>query len=204
LKLVKVADLIRYRLEHERFVERTAEGEILTPYGPFRSFAYTTQTDGERHLALIHGDPSRCRDPLVRMHSHCVYGDVFSSSDCDCRGLLNGSMKAIAESGCGAIVYLHQTGMGMRFDQSRILAHGKDFLRFTPTEGHQAMQHETGIGAQILRDLGLSRIRLLTNNPRKAPGLEGFGIEITRTVPVKLEESGNLTPARLVGIGSKE
>jgi 3,4-dihydroxy 2-butanone 4-phosphate synthase / GTP cyclohydrolase II len=188
LKMIKVADLIRYRLAHERFVTRVAEGTIVSPAGTFRSVAYKSSMSPAHHLALVYGDPSTTPSALVRMHSHCVYGDVFGSQLCDCRALLDGSMRAIAEAGAGAIVYLHQNGMGMRFDQQRILAHGRDFLRFAPTETHQAMQHEIGIGAQILADLGLRQIRLLTNNPRKAPGLEGFGIEILETVPVK---SGN-------------
>ena len=188
LKMIKVADLIRYRLAHERFVSRVAEGQVISPAGTFRSIAYKSTMHPAHHLALIYGDPAAAGSALVRMHSHCVYGDVFGSQVCDCRALLDGSMAAIAREGAGAIVYLHQNGMGMRFDQQRILAHGRDFLRFAPTETHQAMQHEIGIGAQILSDLGLRRIRLLTNNPRKAPGLEGFGIEIVETVPVN---SGN-------------
>lgn len=200
LKMIKVADLIRYRLAHERFVTRVAEGEVVSPAGTFRSVAYKSSMSPAHHLALVYGDPVAAPNALVRMHSHCVYGDVFGSQMCDCRALLDGSMQAIAEAGAGAIVYLHQNGMGMRFDQQRILAHGRDFLRFAPTETHQAMQHEIGIGAQILADLGLRRIRLLTNNPRKAPGLEGFGIEILETVPVK---SGNLEPESLVRSDSK-
>ena len=195
LKMISVADLIRYRLAHERFVTRVAEGEVISPAGTFRSVAYKSLMNPAHHLALVYGDPAAAPSALVRMHSHCVYGDVFGSQMCDCRPLLEGSMRAIAEAGAGAIVYLHQNGMGMRFDQQRILAHGRDFLRFAPTETHQAMQHEIGIGAQILADLGLRRIRLLTNNPRKAPGLEGFGIEILETVPVK---SGNPADSSLV------
>jgi 3,4-dihydroxy 2-butanone 4-phosphate synthase/GTP cyclohydrolase II len=184
LKMIKVADLIRYRLAHERFVSRVAEGELHTASGTFRSIAYKSSMNAAHHLALVFGDPQSISSALVRMHSHCVYGDVFGSALCDCRALLDGSLEAIAREGAGAVVYLHQNGMGMRFDNSRILAHGRDFLRFAPADSHQSMQHETGIGAQILADLGLRRIRLLTNNPRKAPGLEGFGIEIVETVPL--------------------
>lgn len=188
LNMIKVADLIRYRLEHERFITRVAEGEIHSPHGTFRSIAYRSTMNPAHHLALVYGNPTAASPVLVRMHSHCVYGDVFGSKHCDCRTLLDGSLESIAREGAGAVVYLHQNGMGMRFDQQRILAHGRDFLRFAPSETHQSMQHEIGIGAQILADLGLRRIRLLTNNPRKAPGLEGFGIEIVETVPV---HSGN-------------
>jgi len=197
LKMITVADLIRYRLANERFVLRVAEGEIHTAAGTFRSIAYKSSMNSAHHLALIYGEPQKRENTLVRMHSHCVYGDVFGSALCDCRALLEGSLEAVVREGAGAVVYLHQNGMGMRFDNQRILAHGRDFLRFAPTETHQAMQHEIGIGAQILADLGLRRIRLLTNNPRKAPGLEGFGIEIIETVAVN---SGN--PAGGSGVTS--
>jgi 3,4-dihydroxy 2-butanone 4-phosphate synthase/GTP cyclohydrolase II len=193
LKLISVADLIRYRLQHERYVERVAEGEIETVYGKFRTVNFRNRVGGEQHFALLHGDLSR-GEVLVRMHSHCVYGDVFGSTACQCQALLRGAMRAIQEEGAGVIVYLHQTGSGLRTDGGRILTHGVDFARFTPADAHSSTQHEAGIGAQILADLGLQRVRLLTNNPRKVPGLEGFGIEITGEAAVPLEsgqEIGN-------------
>jgi 3,4-dihydroxy 2-butanone 4-phosphate synthase/GTP cyclohydrolase II len=184
LKLITVADLIRYRMRHERFVSREAIGTVQTPHGQFRTVSYSSSMSPERHLALVFGDPQSLPAALVRMHSHCVYGDVFGSLRCRCREMLDNSLATIAREGAGVIVYLHQTGLGIRMDGSRILTHGDDFQRFTPSDPHNETQHEAGIGAQILADMGLKRIRLLTNNPRKVPGLEGFGVEIVEQVPL--------------------
>ena len=179
LKLISVADLIRYRLENERFVHRLAEGSLDTTHGIFRTVAYQNTLNSEQHLALIYGHLDRDSEVLVRMHSHCAYGDLFGARSCHCRSRLENSLAAIAQAGSGVLVYLHHSGPGLRFDGPRILTHGADFTRFTPTDSHEATQHESGIGAQILADLGLRRIRLLTNHQRRVPGLEGFGIEIT-------------------------
>jgi 3,4-dihydroxy 2-butanone 4-phosphate synthase/GTP cyclohydrolase II len=184
LKLISVADLIRYRLENERFVDRLAEGVLHTAHGPFRSLIYQNTLNAEQHLALIYGELDRDSEVLVRMHSHCAYGDLFGSLACHCRTRLENSLAAIAQAGSGVLVYLHHTGAGVRFDGPRILTHGRDFTRFTPTDSHEATQHESGIGAQILADLGLRRIRLLTNHQRRVPGLEGYGIEITGQVDI--------------------
>ena len=186
LKLITVADLIRYRMSHERFVARQAVGSIRTPHGEFRTVSYSNSMSPERHLALVFGDPQVLPASLVRMHSHCVYGDVFGSLRCQCRQMLDLSMALIAREGAGVVVYLHQTGLGLRADGDRILTHGDDFQRFTPSDPHNETQHEAGIGAQILADLGLKRIRLLTNHPRKVPGLEGFGVEIVDQVAVPM------------------
>ncbi len=194
LKLITVADLIRYRMSHERFVERKAVGTIQTPYGEFSTVSYSNSMSPERHLALVFGNPQALPAALVRMHSHCVYGDVFGSLRCQCRHMLDQSMARIASEGAGVVVYLHQTGLGMRLDHERILTHGDHFQRFTPSDPHNETQHEAGIGAQILADLGLKRIRLLTNNPRKVPGLEGFGVEIVDQVAVL---STSAEPSRL-------
>lgn len=184
LKLITVADLIRYRMSHERFVAREAVGSIQTAHGEFRVVSYSNSMSQERHLALVFGDPQMLPAALVRMHSHCVYGDVFGSLRCQCRAMLHQSMALIAREGAGVVVYLHQTGLGLRANGDRILTHGDDFQRFTPSDSHNETQHEAGIGAQILADLGLKRIRLLTNHPRKVPGLEGFGVEIVDQVSV--------------------
>ena len=189
LKLISVADLIRYRLENERFVHRLAEGRIDTAAGTFRSIAYQNTINEEQHLALVYGDLDRDGEVLVRMHSHCAYGDLFGSLACHCRSRLERSLAAIAAAGSGVLVYLHHTGAGVRFDGPRILTHGRDFTRFTPTDSHETTQHESGIGAQILADLGLRRIRLLTNHQRRVPGLEGYGIEITGQV--EIPDAGN-------------
>jgi 3,4-dihydroxy 2-butanone 4-phosphate synthase/GTP cyclohydrolase II len=187
LKLITVADLIRYRMRNERFIERQAVGTVHTPHGEFSTVSYSSSMSPERHLALVFGDPQARPAALVRMHSHCVYGDVFGSLRCRCRELLDHSLASIAREGAGVVVYLHQSGLGMRTNGDRILTHGDDFQRFTPSDPHHETQHEAGIGAQILADLGLKRIRLLTNHPRKVPGLEGFGVEIVDQMAIALD-----------------
>lgn len=202
LKLITVADLIRYRMLHERFIARQAVGSVETPYGTFRTLSYSSSMSTERHLALVFGDPSSRPAALVRMHSHCVYGDVFGSLRCGCREVLDQSLSSIAREGAGVVVYLHQSGLGMRTHGDRILTHGDEFQRFTPSDPHHETQHEAGIGAQILADLGLKRIRLLTNHPRKVPGLEGFGVEIVDQVPVPIHSTSGELPPAISGITS--
>ncbi len=187
LKMVSVADLIRYRTQTEKFVQRDAEGSVRTPYGEFRTIRYISQIDNEAHTAMVHGDIAGKRDVLVRVHSHCLYGDVFGSLDCDCHQLVGSALAAISKQDCGVLVYLHQTGPGIRaaWDEGhhRLLTHGREQTNFVPSEHNQPIQHEAGLGAQILSDLGLSTIRLLTNHPRRVAGLEGFGIQITGQIP---------------------
>jgi 3,4-dihydroxy 2-butanone 4-phosphate synthase / GTP cyclohydrolase II len=189
LKMISVAEMIRYRLKHERYIHRRAEGCIETEFGEFRTLAYSSEMNPEIHLALIRGEPAGHENVLVRMHSHCVYGDVFASTFCDCHTLVRESLRRIAEEGMGVLVYLHQTGPGFRLEKdeqgaSRMVSHGRDFMHYTGAAGQRQLQHEHGIGAQILSDLGLHTIRLLTNHPRKIVALEGFGIEISEQVPV--------------------
>ena len=169
LKMISVASLIRYRLENEQFVERRGEGCLPTAYGPFKTINYVSTFDGEQHVALVLGDVARQKSVLVRMHARCTYGGVFGSTQCNCREMIEGSLRQIAEDGSGVLVYLHQSGAGVR--------------KHAAVEG--APQHESGIGAQILADLGLTKIRLLTNHPRKVVGLDAFGIEIVDQVPVR-------------------
>ncbi len=191
LKMISVAALIRYRLEHERFLRRKAEGILPTPFGTFRTIAYESAIAPDTHMALVMGEVAGQENVLVRMHSHCVFGDVFHSTDCECAATLEGSMKAIAEHGAGAIVYLHQTGPGYKvFRRDDLPAHLESVHSQAPASGnHQIiLQHEAGIGAQILADLGLHKVRLLTNHPRKVVGLEGYGVEIVEQVPVKKRE----------------
>ena len=189
LKMISTADLIRYRLQHERYIRRVVEGCIETEFGGFQTVAYTSDISPELHMALIRGDVSGKESVLVRMHSHCVYGDVFGSTYCDCQKLIRGSLRRIAEEDLGVLVYLHQTGPGFRIQKNaagvdRMVSHGRDFMHYAGAAGQMQLQHESGIGAQILSDLGLHTIRLLTNHPRKIVALEGFGIEIVEQVPV--------------------
>ena len=173
LKMISVADLIRHRLRTERFVQRESEGCLHTAYGDFKTILYGSTIVAETHLALVHGEVAGRENVLVRMHSRCTYGDVFESSECSCHTVIHSSLRQIVEEGAGVLVYLHQTGPGLRHHD--IVA--------TP-DGQKKLQHENGIGAQILSDLGLHTIRLLSNHPRKVVGLDAYGIEIIDQVPV--------------------
>jgi 3,4-dihydroxy 2-butanone 4-phosphate synthase/GTP cyclohydrolase II len=176
-------------MKHEKFIRRVAEGAIPTEFGEFRTIAYGSDLNPEYHLALVRGEVSGKENVLVRMHSRCVFGDVFGSTQCDCSRLVRNSLTAIAEAGEGVLVYLHETGPGFRIDLDGagipgILGHGRDFMHYKGEAGQRQLQHEHGIGAQILSDLGLHTIRLLTNHPRKIVALEGFGIEVVDQIPV--------------------
>jgi 3,4-dihydroxy 2-butanone 4-phosphate synthase/GTP cyclohydrolase II len=192
MKMLTVAELIRYRMAHERYVHRVGEAMVSTRQGEFRLIAYESEVEGgESHVALLRGDIENASGPvLVRMHSHCVMGDVFGSTACDCRATLEGAMQAIAQAGRGAIIYLHQTSKGFSVDKigdRPVLSFHRDRALPTLPESERKTQREIGIGAQILSDLKLRRIRLLTNHPRRVAALEGFDIEIIEQVPVLLE-----------------
>jgi 3,4-dihydroxy 2-butanone 4-phosphate synthase/GTP cyclohydrolase II len=193
VKMISVAELIRFRLQNEKFIVREASGSIRTTHGEFQTIRYKSRLDGISHMALIHGDLAGKKDVLVRVHSHCVYGNIFHSLDCDCHDLISSALEAIRSRDCGILLYLHQTGPGIRDvwheGQHELIAHGRAHTSFIPSEGHPPLQHETGIGAQILSDLGLTTIHLLTNHPRKVVGLEGFGIQITEQVPLPVKAS---------------
>jgi 3,4-dihydroxy 2-butanone 4-phosphate synthase / GTP cyclohydrolase II len=197
-KIVSVADLIRYRTQTEKLVEREAVGQIQTAFGDFQVVRYVSRVDRETHLALIHGDVAGKKDVLVRVHSHCVYGDVFHSTECDCHELIGAALDTISRADSGVFVYLHQTGPGVqavwRDGRHELVTHGRAQSSFQPSERHQPIQHESGVGAQILSDLGLSTIHLLTNHPRKVVGLEGFGIQITQQIPFPSQIRAELSP----------
>ncbi len=189
MKMLTVAELIRYRMAHERYVQRMAEAIVPTAYGEFRMIAYESEITGESHIALVKGDVENAgNEPvLVRMHSHCLVGDVFGASGCECRNVIDAAMRRIADEGRGALIYLHSTSKGYSVERLgerlTIQFHHEQRLPTLP-ESQRKTQREIGIGAQILSDLNLRRIRLLTNRPRKVAGLEGFGIEIVEQVPV--------------------
>lgn len=201
LKMISVADLIRYRLEHESIVRRFAAGKVETPYGEFRMIAYRSLVNGEVHLALIRGDVDRHENVLVRMHSRNVFGDLLRSPANDTHQLLHGAMARIAEEGMGVVVYLHHTGLGFRLGSHGGESGNSGLAEIQPiehgrmwTEGNREtgpLQYENGIGAQILRDLGLSTIRLMTNTPRTVVALEAFGIRITELVRIPITQSVN-------------
>jgi 3,4-dihydroxy 2-butanone 4-phosphate synthase / GTP cyclohydrolase II len=191
MKMLTVAELIRYRMAHERYVHRVGEALVGTRFGEFRLIAYESDVEGgESHVALIRGKIENAAAPvLVRMHAHCMMGDVFGSTHCDCRATIEGSMRAIAEAGCGAIIYLHQTSKGFSADklgERTVLTFHRDRALPTLPESERKTQRDIGIGAQILSDLNLRKIRLLTNHPRRVAALEGFDIEIVEQVPVPL------------------
>jgi 3,4-dihydroxy 2-butanone 4-phosphate synthase / GTP cyclohydrolase II len=193
LKLLTIADLIRYRMQHERYVRRIAESVLPTRYGDFRMIAYASDVDGEVHVALVRGDVEGDPPALVRVHSHCLTGDVLGSTLCDCNDLIDRSLDAIARTGRGVFVYLHHTGRGFRIDAGagdggelpRILLHNRGEID-RDLNRQRLLQRESGIGAQILIDLGLRRIRVLTNHPKKVVALDGYGLEIADQVPLAI------------------
>ena len=199
LKMLTVADLIRYRLQHERYIHRVAEGVMPTAHGEFRMIAYENEVEGsESHVALVLGDVTSDAVVPVRVHTHCLSGDVFGATGCDCRAVIEGSLKMIAEAGRGALVYLHNgtKGFGIAHDGvglGRISLH-RDSTREArgrdraADEKSQRTLRQVGLGGQILSDLGIHRIQLLTNTPTHVPALQGFGIEIVEQVPVRVRD----------------
>ncbi len=191
LKILTVADLIRYRMQHERYVRRIAEAVLPTLYGGFRMIAYSSDVDRDQHVALVRGTLEGSAPPLVRVHSHCLTGDVFGGTTCDCHQIVEKSLEAIAREDRGVFVYLHHTGRGFTIEASadqpgelpRIRLHARGQLD-RDLARQRLVQHESGIGAQILIDLGLKDIRVLTNHPRKVVALEGYGITIADQVPI--------------------
>jgi 3,4-dihydroxy 2-butanone 4-phosphate synthase/GTP cyclohydrolase II len=189
LKMITVAEIIRYRLAHERTVRRIAEALLPTRFGEFRMIAYESEIDGEAHVALLKGDVEQAGDEpvLVRMHSHCLVGDVFGATWCGCHEVMERSLERISAEGRGALIYLHQTSKGFSVEKlgdKPVLSFHREMRLATLPESVRKTQREIGIGAQILSDLNLRRIRLLTNHPRKVAALEGFDIEIVEQVPV--------------------
>jgi 3,4-dihydroxy 2-butanone 4-phosphate synthase/GTP cyclohydrolase II len=186
--LISVADLVAYRLRTELLVHRIADVRLPTESGEFRLIGYANDVDRAEHVALVHGDIAGKSNVLVRMHSKCLTGDVFHSLRCDCGIQLHRAMALIVEAGSGAIVYLDQEGRGIGL-LNKLRAYalqdaGNDTVEANERLGFKADLRDFGIGAQILRDLGLSTLRIMTNNPRKLVGLEGYGLEIVERVPL--------------------
>ncbi len=194
LKIITVADLIKYRMRTERLVRRLAAPVLPTPYGTFRLIAYRSELEDKTHLALVLGDLKMDEPTLVRVHSECLTGDVFGSLRCDCGRQLDKAMELIAAEGRGVIIYLRQEGRGIGLDNKlrayELQDEGKDTVEANVSLGFKPDHRDYGIGAQMLCDLGVNQIRLMTNNPRKFIGLRGFGIEIVDRVPLEVPSSG--------------
>ena len=188
LSFISVAQLVEYRLAKERLVHRVADARLPTPYGDFRIIGYRNDVDAAEHIALVYGDVTGRRNVLVRMHSKCLTGDVFGSARCDCGWQLHSAMRMVAQEGHGVIVYLDQEGRGIgllnKLKAYELQDAGRDTVTANEELGFKPDLRNYGIGAQILLDLGLSSIRILTNNPRKLVGLEGYGLEIVERVPI--------------------
>ncbi len=190
LRIASIEELIQYRRRREKLVERVETIRMPTAYGDFQLTLYRAKTDGQHHLALVYGVVEGQKDVLVRVHSECLTGDVFGSLRCDCGPQLQQAMKQIAEEGRGVLVYMRQEGRGIGL-APKIMAYklqegGLDTVQANLKLGYPMDLREYGIGAQILADLGLRTLRLLTNNPRKVVGLEGYGLEIVGQVPIRI------------------
>ena len=190
IKLVSIADLIAYRLKQESIVEPGEEVDMPTEYGHFRLIPFRQKSNGLEHIAIIKGDVSGSEPVLVRVHSSCATGDIFGSLRCDCGEQLHKALRKIEAEGRGAVVYLNQEGRGIglmeKMKAYKLQEHGMDTIEANICLGHQADERDYGVGAQILRHLGITKMRLMTNNPVKRVGLEAYGLSVVENVPIEV------------------
>ena len=190
IKLVSIADLIAYRLKQESIVEEGEEVDMPTEFGHFRLIPFRQKSNGLEHIAIIKGDVSGSEPVLVRVHSSCATGDIFGSLRCDCGEQLHKALRKIEAEGRGAVVYLNQEGRGIglmeKMKAYKLQEHGMDTIDANICLGHQADERDYGVGAQILRHLGITKMRLMTNNPVKRVGLEAYGLSVVENVPIEV------------------
>jgi 3,4-dihydroxy 2-butanone 4-phosphate synthase/GTP cyclohydrolase II len=193
LKIITIKDLISYRLSKESIIDRIVDVNMPTTWGDFRLIAYHVKTTGQEHMALIKGQWNKDEPVLVRVHSSCVTGDIFGSCRCDCGPQLHAAMQMVEKEGKGVIVYMNQEGRGIglmnKLKAYKLQEQGRDTVEANIELGFKMDERDYGIGAQILRDLGVSKIKLMSNNPKKRAGLIGYGLEIIENVPIIIESN---------------